>query len=278
MMYNWLIAVIYCILITGLSANVFFVYTELWTNAIYSKNGPLEDLMEFTFSFYKKVLSEVKEHLVFDFFNSKHTSGRVFLRHDVDIFPENIRNLCEVESELGIRSIFFFQPDSPFYNFLSKTISKTIAEIAEQGFQIGLHIDAATLQSTGEVNEEVHRLFNFYSGFFPLQRIVSFHRPPQRVLNNLIIPGFINTYEDRFFKNIRYYADSKRNHFYEGLRDSLQRDRETNLQLVTHPYWWDFDTLNIESLYSRLLATRRRSLERALSENVQNYKHYFTRG
>lgn len=231
--------------------------------------------MEFTFSFYKKILSEVKEYLAFDFFQDNPGNGRVFLRHDVDIYPENIRNLCEVEVEVGVRSIFFFQPNSDFYNIMSKTITDLILEVADQGFQIGLHIDASSLFSPEEVNDEVYRFFNFFSGILPLQKTISFHRPPQRVLSNLQIPGFINTYEDRFFKSIRYFSDSKRRDFYEELNDSIRLDRETNIQLLIHPYWWDFEHLNIESLFSRLVSSKRRSLERALSENTLNYKRYF---
>ncbi len=231
--------------------------------------------MEFTFSFYKKILSEVKEYLTFDFFQDNPGNGRVFLRHDVDIYPENIRNLCEVEVEIGVRSIFFFQPNSDFYNIMSKTITDLILEVADQGFQIGLHIGESSLFYPEEVNEEIYRLYDFYSKFFPLQKIISFHRPPQGILNNLTIPGFINTYEDRFFKTIRYFSDSKRRDFYEELNDSIRLDRETNIQLLIHPYWWDFEHLNIESLFSRLVSSKRRSLEHALSENTYNYRRYF---
>jgi len=231
--------------------------------------------VEFTFSFYKQILSEVRQNLVFDSFFEEKGIKQVFLRHDVDIYPENIRNFCEVEAELGVRSIFFFQPNNDFYNLLSKQVTGLILEIVEQGFQIGLHIDASYLITHEEVNEEVFRFFNFYSGFFPLKKIISFHRPPQRILSNLQIPGFINTYEDRFFKNIRYFSDSNRRNFYSELRESLQQDHETNLQLLIHPYWWDFEHLDVGSLFSRLLETKRRSFERSLSDNTLSYKRYY---
>jgi hypothetical protein len=221
------------------------------------------------------MLTELKQSFHFGSFNEETKKGKVYLRHDVDIFPENITKFLEIEMAVGVRSIFFLQPNNSFYNILSKEISEIIKSIINKGFEIGLHIDAALLYTHEEVSEETRKLYDFYAGYYPFSKIISLHRPQERNLDNLTIPGFINTYEERFFKNIRYFADSNRKPFYPNLIDSLRRDQSTSIQLNVHPFWWDYEHLSIESLLSRFIATKNNKTKIALASETKAFNDYF---
>lgn len=233
--------------------------------------------MEFTFDFYKNLLTELRQHFDFRSFSDYERDGRVYLRHDIDVYPENIFNFLDVERNVGVRSIFFFQSNCSFYNMLSPEIGSIIRTLEESGFEVGLHIDAADLSSDQTIEKEVKNLFDFYSGYYKLSNIISFHRPPERVLRNVVVPGFVNTYEDRFFREIRYFADSNRRCFYEQLHNSLEEDKRKSIQLVIHPYWWDFEHLDIQGLLTRLEATRTHSTRLALSKGTKIYNQFFSR-
>lgn len=233
--------------------------------------------MEFTFDFYRSLLTELKKHYEFSSFSNYSPERKVYLRHDIDVFPENIQNFVDLEVQVGVRSIFFFQPNCSFYNLLSPEIGKIIRDIEDSGFELGLHIDAADLSSDQAIGKEVKSLFDFYSGYYKLSNIISFHRPPERVLRNTKVPGFVNTYEDHFFREIRYFADSNRRPFYEQLHNSLEQDMTKSIQLVVHPYWWDFEHLDIQGLLTRLEATRTHSTRVALSRGTKIYNKFFSR-
>ncbi len=93
---------------------------------------------------------------------------------------------------------------------LSSEIRKLSEFLKNPESEVGLHIDATDLASRESIEREVKALFNFYSGYYNISNVFSFHRPPERLLQNLQIQGFVNTYEDRFFKMIHYFSDSNR--------------------------------------------------------------------
>jgi hypothetical protein len=231
--------------------------------------------MEFSFDFYKKILLELKENFEFKFFEEYQESGAVYLRHDVDIFPENILNFLKIEKEAGIKSVFFLQPDSRFYNILDREMKTLIKIITENGFEVSLHIDASDYESLEQLQSEVYRQFDFFSKYYSLSKVISFHRPPEKLLNNVQIPGFINTYEDSFFKKIRYFSDSNRRNFYGALKESLNKNTSTSIQLVLHPYWWDFEHLDIQSLFSRTEICRTQKNKTSLSSETKIYNQFF---
>ena len=63
--------------------------------------------MDFTFENYKNILLELKKDFIFKHFDDYREKSAVYLRHDVDIFPENIPPITEVEIQCGIQSTFF---------------------------------------------------------------------------------------------------------------------------------------------------------------------------
>jgi len=233
--------------------------------------------MNFSFENYKRILLELKKNFAFKPFDDYKVTGAIYLRHDVDVFPENIPAISEIEMECGIRSTFFVLFDSEFYNVLSSRLIRILSNAADHGFAIGLHVDASRLHNLDELTEDVVKKYEYFRKYVPLTRIISFHRPMQELFSNIIIPDFINTYEDRFFREIRYYSDSNRREFYDILKSEVALDSSKSLQLVTHPFWWDVESLDLQSLAFRLESIHRRELEESLENNIGLYKRFFSR-
>ncbi len=97
----------------------------------------------------------------------------------------------------------------------------------------------------------------------------------KELFTNIIIPDFINTYEDRFFRTIRYYSDSNHRAFYEILIPDIALDSSSSIQLVTHPFWWSVENLDPETLAFRLESMHRRKLEESLANNIGLYSGFF---
>jgi len=234
-----------------------------------------KDSMDFTFENYKNILLELKKDFIFRHFDDYHEKGAIYLRHDVDVFPENIAAISDIEMECGIRSTFFVLFDSEFYNVLTPRILKILSTVAQNGFAIGLHVDASQFHSLEDLTLDIIQKYEYFRNYIPLQRIVSFHRPMKELFTNIIIPDFINTYEDRFFRTIRYYSDSNHRAFYEILIPDIALDSSSSIQLVTHPFWWSVENLDPETLAFRLESMHRRKLEESLANNIGLYSGFF---
>ncbi len=230
--------------------------------------------MKYTFDTYRKILEKLIADYEFKFFEEFNPNKCVYLRHDIDIMPENITILMNIERELGVRSTWFFQPNNRFYNIFSEDMRILIETLLTHNFSIGLHIDCQRLESLDQIQEEVSHWFHFCSRYYALSPIVSFHRPKPYLLANIHLSGFVNTYEESFFQRIRYFSDSKRKHFLEPLMSSIQRDRSTSIQLLTHPYWWDYEHLDIQSLLTRYENIQLSKIRRVLAQETVNYEQY----
>lgn len=171
---------------------------------------------DFSFRHYKEILEMLKKQgYEFCFFNSPSSrTKRVYLRHDIDYSPERALEIAKIEKQLGVSSTFFVRLNSPFYNMRPK-------EIADLGHQIGLHFEK------GEIKKQLEALGT---------KIVSFHRPSESVINKKF-NGFISTYEPRFFRDIKYFSDSK-GVWREGCI-CQQESLPSILHINMHPIWWD---------------------------------------
>lgn len=232
--------------------------------------------MDFTFTEYKQILQELKKDFTFESFENFSAETKIYLRHDLDIMIENVPIIAKIESELGIHSIFFFQPNNPFYNPLSKNSTTILNTVLDNGHSLGLHIDASLIQSEEQLAVLIDSTYRYYSLFFPITKIISFHIPSASILEGDIhIPGFINTYENSFFKKIRYFSDSNRRAFKEPLLQSIEADRKKSIQLLIHPYWWDHISLTILGLYNRLQKVKSIQIFKNLQQDFKPYQTLF---
>ncbi len=232
--------------------------------------------MEFSFEFYEKILTQL-HNLGFKWqsFDNYREEGSIYLRHDVDIFYENVLNMARIEKNIGASAIYFFQPNCEFYNMLSSSVIKVIDSLSSLGHHIGLHIDAHGFREKKELEDHIRTFYEFYKKYFPLTNIISFHRPPLFVIGDFEISGFINVYEEKYFKKIRYFSDSKRRGFYDQFIESLENDTKTSIQLLTHPYWWDHISLDLWEDYERFIKIKNIKTQKELQKGFKPYENLF---
>ena len=101
--------------------------------------------MNFTLKNYVKLLKIAKENFKFIKFDEKFDINEkvILWRHDIDFSPKKAFIMAEKEFELGIKSYYFFQVSSVYYNILEPQNSNLIRKIHSMGHILGLHYDAS---------------------------------------------------------------------------------------------------------------------------------------
>ncbi len=163
--------------------------------------------------------------------------GQVILRHDVDFHPSYALEMAKLESQCNIKSTYFFLVRNNMYNLLSKENTEIIKEIKSLGHRISLHFDS-------EIYEDINNGFQlevqiFNKIFDESINIISYHRPPKKILTREIeINNFKTTYDDEFFKEIKYFSDSSGVFKYGNPVNSEEFQQNKTMQILIHPIWW----------------------------------------
>ena len=171
----------------------------------------------FTLKHYEEICNTIaKSQYEVCFFNNYLSDYKniLILRHDIDQSLEQSLKIAAIENKYNIKSTFFLWLRSPFYNIFEKNYTDIIYNIIKLGHQIGLHFDESVYKIENEIdlNEYVDEEVNIIKSFFHLDiYAVSMHRPSKWLLNNDIkLDKYINTYGKRFFKEFKYFSDSRR--------------------------------------------------------------------
>lgn len=165
------------------------------------------------------------------------------LRHDVDFSLEMAANFAEHEQSLPkpARSTYFVLTTSDFYNPFSRAGSEAIKRIIVCGHEVGLHFDEAQYAARDPralippLLAEAERLAQVIG--CPV-KTVSMHRPSKMALEaNLEIPGMVNSYSERFFKEYKYLSDS-RMCWREDAEEVVSSGQYDRLHILAHPFWY----------------------------------------
>ena len=233
----------------------------------------------FTYDFYSSLIQTFLDNKYhFSFFGCSEPSDNarcIYLRHDVDFDIFNVLKIAQIENEKGVASTWFFQPNNDFYNILSSQSLKIIRKTHDMKNRIGLHIDASSYATLRELIEEINVLYDFYKRYIPIENIISFHRPAAFLLDNTLLPGFIGTYEDRFFRDIAYISDSARRKFWEEehLQTALKSGK--SLQLLTHPIWWKDREYSLQEIIDYMRTKAKIDIsDYALKNNCKIFAEY----
>lgn len=196
----------------------------------------------FTLAGYVSLVREIlrRGYEVRSFHDLEPDKPHLILRHDVDQSIEIARQLAAAETAEGWRSTWFVLVRTGMYNPFSKINVAHLRAMAADGHEIGLHLDATLYESDESIDRGAGiecRMIEDIVGA-PV-RLISFHRPaPHLIGGNRHLGGRLNTYMDRFFKDIGYSSDS-RGEWRHGLpweHSAVGEGRA--LQLLTHAIWW----------------------------------------
>lgn len=209
------------------------------------------NLCSFSWKHYQEILEAAKDagykFLLFHEINGKTTENCCLLRHDIDYTPEKAIEFGRIESELGIRSTYFFQVSAWTYNTRERSCYEVIQKLQSMGHQIALHFDVSWWDGIHSIEELVDAC-NFEKDMLAnitnidIPDIVSFHNPhtyADKVINKTI-SGIHHTYEPKYFTEFKYLSDSQG--WYEGCVCKLFESKKyPRIQLLTHPYIWAED-------------------------------------
>jgi hypothetical protein len=161
----------------------------------------------------------------------------VLLRHDVDFSPRDAARMALIERELGISATYFILLTSAFYNPMAPRTKAHVAEIVANGARLGLHFDPSIYDNYEDGFERERRIFE--ECFGEKLEFVSLHRPRDFLDdNNRRLPGVRHTYEDAFFKDLKYFADSGGSFAHGHPLDSAEFQQRKSVHLNLHPIWW----------------------------------------
>lgn len=198
---------------------------------------------DFTETYYENMLRRSKENYNYIQFKDYNAyENFILLRHDVDFSLSRALSLAKIEASLDVRSTFFIDIHSAFYNLFEHSQFEKVKEIISLGHDIGLHFDANfyeifdenTLQKylLSEV-ELLENLYNIQIGVF------SFHNPSKSTLkfDKAYYGDMLNCYGSAI-KDIKYCSDSNGYWRFERLEQVLDGQRHSKLHINLHPGWW----------------------------------------
>lgn len=238
----------------------------------------IKDIPEFTYDWYVNLIKHLLDvgysNISYkDTENKLNISDNFILRHDVDNSLTKALEMARLERQLGVKSTFFILLTSDFYNIASSKNKESILEISDLGHDIGLHFDEASYQNKDvpiDVPELIVNESKIMSEILGLPiESVSMHRPSKRTLeSNYIIPGIINSYGDRFFKDFKYLSDS-RCRWREPINEIVSKREFSNLHILTHPIWY-------HNSYVTMRQTLLNFIEQASKERYETEKENIT--
>ena len=125
---------------------------------------------------------------------------------------------------------------SNMYNPLSAHNQKLIKSIADMGHKVSLHFDPTVYESLEYFLYEKNIFENIFNQKID---IVSIHQPGLFLNNNdITLSGTPQTYQDVFFKRMKYISDSNGRDIFPQITKYLEEPRELGLHLLIHPIWW----------------------------------------
>lgn len=249
----------------------------------------------FSFSYhnYKKICQAVKATGRLRDYRQVLEEGPeafIILRHDVEFSPDRALGLGRLESQMGLRSTFFFQVTNNAYNILSKKNLDIVMSLERMGHRVGLHFHLNGMDDLMQIRDRIAYeigLLRYYTGL-EIDRF-SFHRPTPLVLRaNIELPGIINAYGPAFFTYfeegeappgdmVKYVADSKNRWQYTApFRYPCQAFFEAfpKIQILCHPYSWTQEGHDIADNLRSLLEENRREFLQTMNGETKYVREY----
>ena len=231
--------------------------------------------MNFNLNNYIKIIQEYKQknYKFINFNNNVDEYKNIILRHDVDFDIQKAFEMAKAENSEDITSTFFFLLRSDSYNFSEKQNIAYIKKIMDLGHEIGIHFDSTLYNDPALGFELEMNLFKLLTGVD--SKVISFHRPNNFYLdNNDLFFGLPHTYQNKFFKDIKYISDSGGAFFYDNPLKCDEFYESKSVQLLIHPIWWTTEgKTNIDKIKS-YIESRNDFTSQHVAKNCKPWKQY----
>ena len=83
---------------------------------------------DFTEKNYLKILKNINSNVIF-FSEKDKKKSFTLLRHDIDFSPHRALALAKIEKKIGVRSTYFIQLTSLYYNVFESSVTKKFFKI-----------------------------------------------------------------------------------------------------------------------------------------------------
>ena len=219
---------------------------------------------DFTEQHYRHVLDSAAKRYAFEPFGTSSAATHVLWRHDVDISVHRGAALARMEAETGVRSTYFLQLRSTFYNLLEREVATLARGIIGLGHWAGLHFD---LSFYGELapDDLVERLGEerrILEGLLEAPvKAFSFHNPSvgnALELRSDVMAGMANAYGEDLRARYRYVSDSSGHWRFDRLASVIEDETPPRLHVLTHPEWWQAQVMSPRERVARCAEGRAR--------------------
>ena len=197
--------------------------------------------------------------------------NQLILRHDIDFDIKAAYEIAVIEHEINVKSTFFFLLRGDFYNLTSSENYDLVKKIESLGHKISLHYD---IEIYTDPKKELIEEIKIFEDFFNAKiDIISVHRPSKDFLKN---PNnyfdVSNTYEDKYFEQISYFADSGGRFRFGSPLESPDYKLNHNIQLLTHPIWWTSNLSSVDDILNQFIRRRKSDLKLLFGKNIKTFQ------
>ncbi len=235
--------------------------------------------MFFTYENYKSYLRLMKLSGEIVRFKDEKENNSIVLRHDVDLDVFAAYRLAKIEKSEDVLSSFFFMTTSHSYNVTSLSHREMLNEIADMGFEIGLHFDPSIY---GDVDKQtlssfLEREISILSAVIGKEIVsISLHNPSVKG-EFPIFEGFVNAYDPLFFTDKYYLSDSRMSFRDKDPYKFLELINEHSLQILFHPLHFSEKGSSYPQIFLRYLYDHVDVIDGTFRSNVA-YKDSFDSG
>lgn len=233
---------------------------------------------DFTTKHYRELIQEAKKKFTFSFFHEIDRKHPFLLwRHDIDFSPHRALRCAQIEHEEGVKATYFVHIHNEYYNFFEKEVTEIIKEIALLGHEIGIHFDIYYYDINNENELEKHLLFEkeILEKFLPIQvKAFSFHLTNDfiKTCNKEKYANLINVYSSYFQNEVKYCSDSNGYWRFERMMDVIKTEGVNQLQLLTHPEWWQEEIMSPFEKIKRCIINRADNNLKTYEELLKNFQ------
>jgi hypothetical protein len=179
----------------------------------------------------------------YDQVNPSEGNRFILWRHDIDFSVHRAHALAKIEQEEGITATYLVWLGSEFYNVFEEETRETLKDIPRMGHTIGLHFNtpAYDIKSQEDLIKALSFEKEILENLLDIEiKVFSFHRPMPEILkyNRFKYAGMVNTYAEYFQEQVGYCSDSNGYWRHRRLQEVLEKAGEEQLQVLTHPVWW----------------------------------------
>jgi hypothetical protein len=235
---------------------------------------------QFTYDHYRYILGSGLEneyhfvsYLALDEYRKK-VERLCVLRHDCDNDLMAAVAMARIEKEMDVQATYFIMLRSALYNVLSIPCKEFVQEIINLGHWIGCHFDERyyTQLNLRQIAAQVDQERRLLSREFKTPvKVVSFHQPSRRVLNNTLRINSFNTYGQKDMKGVHYLSDSNMTWREECPCEVFQVRRYTHLHLLIHPEWWTERKMDVRRKWNSMLRNNFEFMQSSLLERESTY-------